>query len=313
MKINLTEVSSMPDGKIVYGTVYIQNLEVKVAKNQKRYGQGFFVDGKTMVAYKVWGDYLDTFSSVFQEATSKNSPILYIEGKINVFNDSVSVVITNASLSTEDYSNSDFICGHNREVIEKEFYEINKRLLSLNAYNVLDIILKDDIKERFFLEYAGMKMHDACPSGVANHTLKMLKILEVLLLNDERLLPWKDILVLGIDFHDIGKIREMSNGSYCKNSFVSHREFGVEILHDNKSFIVSSFDEDFYYRLISIIRGHHDEFEEKAKTVYARIVHLIDMLDAQVSHYLDVVEGDTLKLESSGDSCIDNFSEKLYV
>lgn len=309
MKLDLTKVTTMIDGENISGNVYIQTLEIKVAKNLKKYAQGFMIDNKTIVAYKVWGDFLDEFTTFY----NSNGPIMNITGKINVFNDTTSIIITNVKPATAIFSISDFISGHDQSSIEKEFYAINERLLSPAAFNILNCILNGEIKERFFLEYAGMKMHDACPSGVSNHTLKMLRILDTLLKNDNRLIPWTDILVLGIDFHDIGKVKELNNGNYTKNSFVSHREFGVELLHNNKDFIISNTNEDFYYRLISIIRGHHDEFEEKAKTVYARIVHLIDMIDAQVSHFLDVVEGENIKQEASGDYCIDSVTGKLYI
>ena len=91
------------------------------------------------------------------------------------------------------------------------------------------------------------------------------------------------------------------------------RTESLELMMNNKDFIVSQFNDDFYYRLISIIRGHHDEFEEKAKTVYAYITFLIDMLDSQVSHILDCVEAENLKEESSGDSYIQSHDHKLYV
>jgi 3'-5' exoribonuclease len=121
------------------------------------------------------------------------------------------------------------------------------------------------------------------------------------------------MLILGINLHDIGKIKEMKDGDYRKNSFVTHREFGVELLYANRALITEKFDDDFFYRLISIIRGHHDEYEEKAKTVYAYIVHLIDMLDSQVTHILDVVEGEGLKEDSSGDKFVQARDAKWYV
>lgn len=308
MKLNLKTVTAKVDGEKVSGTVYVKSMEIKVAKNQSRYLQGLLADNKDLISFKVWGDYAETFATAH-----KNSPIMHIEGKVNVYNEMVSIVITKTLPATDGLAIADFVSGHDRSAIETEFYEINKRLLSTNAYETLNVILRDKVKERFFLEYAGMSMHDACPSGVANHTLKMLRIAEVLLTNDPRLVQWTDLLILGIDLHDVGKVKEMYNGNYRKNSFVTHREFGAELLCANKSFVEAQHGDDFYYRLLSIIRGHHDEFEEKAKTVYAYIVHLIDMLDSQTTHILDVVEGDTLKIETSGDSCIVSHDNKWYV
>ena len=308
MKLNLSEITSKVDGEKVSGTVYVRNADVKLAKNQSKYIQGLFADGKQVLSFKEWGDYMERFFAV-----QKANKVIHIEGKVNVYNETVSVVVTGAYANTDGLSINDFIEGHDKDAIEKEFYEFNKRILSPEAYEVLDTILQDRIKERFFLEYAGMSMHDACPSGVANHTMKMLRIAEVLLKSDARLIPWTDLLILGINLHDIGKIKEMKDGAYRKNSFVTHREFGVELLYSNRNLIVEKFDDDFFYRLISIIRGHHDEFEEKAKTVYAYIVHLIDMLDSQVTHILDVVEGEGLKEDSSGDKFVQTRDTKWYI
>ena len=308
MKINIKEITSKVNGESVSGVVYVKNANINVAKNGKKYIQGLLIDNKESIFYKVWGDYMEAFQKV--NATSQ---ILYIEGTVNVFNDTTSIVITKAMPSNEGLTPADFITGHDRDALEREFYEINKRLLSPNAYDILNVVVRDKVKDRFFMEYAGMTMHDACPSGVANHTVKMLRILETIINNDPRLAPWTDLLVLGVDLHDVGKIKEMYNGNYRKNSFVTHREFGIELLMNNKDFIASQFNDDFYYRLVSIIRGHHDEFEEKAKTVYAYITFLIDMLDSQVSHILDCVEAENLKEESSGDSYIQSHDHKLYV
>ena len=39
----------------------------------------------------------------------------------------------------------------------------------------------------------------------------------------------------------------------------------------------------FYLELIAIISQHHGEFGERPKTVYAYLVHVIDLLDSRVS------------------------------
>lgn len=310
MKINLKEMSAKIDGESVNGVVYVKTREIKLTKTNSKYCQGMLADGKEIVSYKVWNNYLDKFCEI-----TENNKIINIKGKVNVYNGSVSIVITEAIPVDSGYEIKDFVTGHDKDAIEKEFYEINHRLLSDAGMNVLNIVIRDNIKDRFFVEYAGMSMHDACPSGVANHTLKMLRIAESMINNDSRVTPtMKELIILGIDFHDVGKIMEMLDGCYQKNSFVTHREFGLEILHTNKDFIVNEFDEDFYYRLASVIMGHHDKFEDPAKTIYAAIVHMIDMIDSQMTHFLDVIEGETLKEESSGEKCIQSYDgTKLYI
>jgi 3'-5' exoribonuclease len=98
-------------------------------------------------------------------------------------------------------------------------------------------------------------LHDACVGGLANHVIKMLKLARTLVDNDERLLPYSDLIYVGIVCHDIGKIREFDMGNHVKNCFISHSEYGCEMMYEIKDYIVSLFDEAFFYRLLSIIRG----------------------------------------------------------
>ena len=178
------------------------------------------------------------------------------------------------------------MCGYDRCKLEDEFY----KFLSQSGPNVEQLVNKiivGDVKERFFSEFAAKRKHDACVGGLANHTIKMLRLAKTMIANDERLLPFNDIIYIGVICHDLGKIRELYMGNYVKNSFISHREHGCEMMYEIKEEIMDLFGEDFFYHLLSVIRGHHHVYDEKAKTVYAYIVHLIDMIDAQVTELMD--------------------------
>ena len=47
----------------------------------------------------------------------------------------------------------------------------------------------------------------------------------------------------------------------------------------------------FYRELQAIILEHHGEFGERPKTIYAYLVHVIDLLDSRVSGLQRVLEG----------------------
>jgi 3'-5' exoribonuclease len=141
----------------------------------------------------------------------------------------------------------------------------------------------------------------------------MLNITEVLLSNDPRLSEmYKDLLVLGVALHDVGKVIEMKDGVYQPNSFVSHRTFGAEFLMENKHAIVLNSSLNFYYQLLAVMQGHHGEFEEPAKTVVTQIVHLIDMLESGVTGLMDRIAADNLSEDASGEKCV-TFPQKLYI
>jgi len=209
------------------------------------------------------------------------------------------------------YTPVDFLCGFDRGKLEGEFYRFLDHV-SVNAKQLVNRIISGDVKERFFSEFAAKRKHDACVGGLASHTIKMLRLTETVIANDERLLPYSDILYIGVICHDIGKIRELYMGDYVKNSFISHREYGCEMMYEIKEDIISLFDEDFFYHLLSIIRGHHHIYGEKANTVYAYIVHLIDMLDAHVTEFMEILNMPVYEEKGNGERTIEHDGEFFY-
>lgn len=304
-KFNILTAKTKVEGERIAGVVYVKTCEIKVSKNGKKYAQGMCVDKEETIPYKVWSDALDTFTTTYA-----NSPIMYIEGKINVYNDTVSLIFE-TTISNSEYSNDDFIIGYDVQETKQAFYEVLNKLLTPAKLEIFNTVIKDK-EERFFLEYAGKIMHDACPTGVARHTLKMLKIWEVLIENDPRLKEYQELITLGIAFHDLGKIKEMYDGCYQPNSFVTHRVFGAEFLYEYKNVIILNSSEDFFYHLLAVMHQHHGDYDEPTKTVPAEIVHLIDMLESQTTGMLDSIAADNLNIEVSGDKSI-AFPKKLTI
>ena len=151
--------------------------------------------------------------------------------------------------------------------------------------------------------YAATKHHDNLRGGLVNHTLKMLRYAEVLVNQSGAL--WsenKDLIYTGIVLHDIGKVQELGGGAYTKNSFVSHRVMGIEYLALKKQPICELIGVNNYYRLLSIIEGHHDRWATPANTVWAYAIHLIDALDALVTGVNDMNTRGELSVSSSGDA-----------
>ena len=88
--------------------------------------------------------------------------------------------------------------------------------------------------------------------------------------------------------HDIGKLQEMHLGVYTKESFVTHRYLGIEMMPKDK--IVSLYSEEWWLKLVSIFLQHHGEFEDKCKTKEAYIVNQADLLDANMTFLIQSME-----------------------
>jgi len=306
VKLDVKAALGKKHGDRVSGSVYVCSFDFRVTKSGESFVTGYVSDQGCIIGFKVWREKFEEFRSLI--AVSK---IMSVSGVIDVWNASPSIVFESVNVDGFGYTAMDFLLGYDRGRLEGEFYGFLEGV-SPKVRQLVDRIVEGEVKERFFSEYAAKLLHDACVGGLANHVIKMLKLAKTLIDNDERLLPYSDLIYVGIVCHDIGKIREFHMGSYVKNCFVSHSEYGCEMMYEIKDYIVNLFDEAFFYRLLSIIRGHHHIYEVKAKTVYAYIVHLIDMLDSQATMFMDNLTTHAYKETANGEKTTEHFDEIYY-
>lgn len=283
------DLHNLAIGQQLNGLIYIQSYTKQLNPESKAPGNGKAVfQGKT-VNFKVWkGPTQDILNNGDYEGQ-----IAAISGVVTSYRDELDITI-----STIDFAHgfTDLGAFYKSVDVPKlwgDFGAFVGTHLSREATNVLNAVFGDaKVLEAFKVTWAGAKMHDAQVGGLMNHTFKMLRIAETLVQNDVRLEPEKDLLYISIIVHDIGKILEIgSGGIYTSNSFVGHRTLGLEIIARHRETIVSNFNETFYYKVLSVIQGHHGaEFGDAPTTVIAQIVAFIDMLESQTTSFLDKIE-----------------------
>lgn len=287
--INLKEVK---EGDSLSGLIYIQSYTKKPLNSISRapvYGVAYY-HGKTM-PFKIWdAEYQRIFSSDEYDFTGG---VIGVSATAGVYNGTLELTLNEIDFSP--MGNTDirlFFKSTDVEGNYAKFADFLQTHLSEKANNVFwGIVQKEDILGYFKFGWAAMRNHDAQFGGLLNHTLKMLRLAETLIQNDPRLKPWSDLIYLGIVFHDMGKVYEIDmRGSYTQHSFVTHRIFGVEMLSRNRDIIVSNLGVDFYYHLLAIVQQHHGEYGEKPTTVWSFVVHLIDMLEANITILMDKIE-----------------------
>lgn len=174
----------------------------------------------------------------------------------------------------------------------KEFIDFLKGHLSENYYSALKVVFNAINFEKFVTGYAATSHHDNVSGGLINHTLKMLKIAEVVINNIAPKLDFmKDRIYTGIVVHDIGKtLCYTSVGGVDTLNYVSHNALGVAMLGGVKEEITQHITEDEYYQLLAIIIGHHDEFGEPCHSVATQIIYYIDMLESQSTGLVQLME-----------------------
>lgn len=275
-------------GRRSIGSVYI-NVAPQVRSGKKNdFMVGRFLNKDQDVEFKIWEEYI--FAPVLEHGTGVYEA--EVEGSEYNGQTYLTVLRIEKALNPE-LSKRDFLENVPQDKILKMW---QKAKLSLNAVGATDlcwmlidqIINAPEIKGRFMSEGAAISHHDSLIGGLAHHTLKMLRILAVMIEDNEFLQDHVDLLVMGVFLHDIGKVfeyRELEMGPYW---YANHRVQGIEYLAKFKTDIVAAYNESFYRQLQAIIVGHHGEYGDRPTTVAAGIVHYIDTAESQVTELTDL-------------------------
>lgn len=283
--IKLSELSS---GDSFSGLVLINSHGVKTDFSSKMPLKGTVVYlGKTM-DFIVWDK---TLQSIFN-TRSFVGVIVLVSGTVTSYKDQLSLTVSSMSLDHGFMNKGAFFKSIDVDKGYGVFDSfVNTNITDSGMYIINEFFENTKLLEQFKTAWAASRMHDAQVGGLLNHTTKMLNIAKTIITNDPRLSPYSDLVYLGIIFHDIGKIKEYGlGGSRTSISFVGHRTFGVEMLTPFKNLFVSVYGEEFYYRLIDIVVGHHGDFNDKPSTVWGYIVHWIDLLESQTTNIFDRLE-----------------------
>ena len=287
----------------------IKDYSKKVTRTGKDFLDGQLQFGQ-VVSFKVWSNSNAIRKMITEDYT--NTPCA-VSGVIEEYEGNRTITIKDVN-AVEGYTPDMFfeVRYQQQAYVDALNNELN-RVLSDKGKQVRDIVMTPEVCSRFYEEFAAMKYHDNCKSGLLAHTFKMVCILgwvvqtyPMLVMDydevNKKYVPSKDrldLIYLGVVLHDIGKIIEMNFGTYQRNSFVGHTFFGAEMIAKHREEIVNLYGEDWYYQLASVLLQHHDEYETPCKTVLSFVVHNIDKLESTLTGLCQQMESSTM-LDSTG-------------
>lgn len=276
------------------GSFLLQGLSISKTRNETDMLQGtIIVRGGDSIRFVCFDNVI-----VSQFKENGVTTIYVSDGDVTIqnYNESLSAKLEGIRGLSVDYNPSEFM-----EVIDpsKNAHEIGalvRKLMTEKGAQLTLHMLSDRGKElsvAMAAQYGGY--HDGKVGGLLNHIRKLLRYAEVAMTEYELLHTMspeeRDLVILGLVVHDFGKILELKNGAYTEISIVPHTYLGIEIISKYKDLIEETYNEMFYRELQAIILEHHGEFGERPKTVYAYLVHVIDLLDSRVSGLQRKVEG----------------------
>jgi 3'-5' exoribonuclease len=224
---------------------------------------------------------------------------LFIRGKVQLFQGALQVILNHIERAeTEKVDLADFL-PHTEQDVSKLLDRLRGTLLRLANPNLRALaecfFMDDDFLRSFCQVPAGVRNHHAYIGGLLEHVVTLLD-------GADRLLPLypeldRDLLLMGIFLHDIGKVRELTYHKVFaytdEGQLIGHLVIGVEMLNEKVSRVPDLTGEPFptelLLRLKHMILSHHGTYEfgspRLPMTPEAIALHYLDNLDAKVHSF----------------------------
>jgi len=278
-------------GAVVSGVALLRRTNIRPTTNGNAYAMGFFEASSGIFPFKAW-EQSEAFPS-FQQADELLGKVCQIDGKVDLYADVKSLVVTTIKLADEEQYRPEMfmLTRYNIEDLKVKFRSLITKDCSPEAVECLDAIIAP-VYDRFLNEYCALGFHDAFRHGLYAHSRKVTHLAQVIKMYPHILKAIDlDTLYVGCAIHDIGKILEYENGTISAvGKYASHTSLGLELLTPHKDLLVKKKGASFYNDLLSIISQHHGEFGERPRTVIAYVVHLLDALEATLESLDESIE-----------------------
>ncbi|GBR77562.1 3'-5' exoribonuclease YhaM super family [Candidatus Termititenax dinenymphae] len=280
-------------GETVDTFLAVSQKQEKKTKNQDPYLYLRLADASGEVEVNLWKEFADVFPQIQEQSVVK------VRGALSEYKSKKQFNITQIRpAAPEEYDLGDFIRKTKKD-IPQTLQKVKDILLTISDPDfkkLTDLFLADEkLMADFAKAPAAQNIHSACIGGLLEH---VSAILDLALFVAEQYHLNRDLLLLGVFLHDIGKTRELD---YAKTTFgytdegnlVGHINIGLEILQD-KIRQLTDFPAQKKNLLEHLILSHHGvpEFGSPRTplTMEAVALNLIDNIDAKLVGFQDFVE-----------------------
>lgn len=278
------------------GFYLIKNADVRLAKNGKKFIAFTFQDTSGTIDGKFW----DASEEEIQRFAA--GKVVSLQGKREVYNGNPQVKILHLRLTKIDEPGEPTLYME-RAPMKKEAMEeeINKTLFEITNPNWNRIVrfLLNKYQKEFFDFPAAKRNHHAFASGLAYHTVSMLRLGKAIVGEYPELNS--SLLYAGIILHDLGKVLELS-GPMSTEYTLAGNLVGHLVLVDEeivKACSALKFDEnkEDIVVLRHMVLSHHGLLEYgspvRPRIMEAEILHQIDNLDASMQMMLTSIRQTT--------------------
>jgi 3'-5' exoribonuclease len=286
-------VQELVDGDPLDDVFMVTEKQLRANRQGNTYLQVELRDRTGCISARLW----NVGEPMFR--TFEEGDFLRCKGKVQLYQGSLQVILNQIDRVTNNQVElADFLPQTEKDV-NRLLERLRGFLLSLGNPHLRALA------ECFLMDEPFMTAFCRAPAGVRNHHAYLGGLLEhVVTLLDaaERILPLypeldRDLLLMGIALHDIGKVRELSFervfGYTTEGQLIGHIVIGVEMLTEKaaktRELTGEAFPPALLYCLKHLIVSHHGSYEfgspRLPMTPEAIALHHLDNLDAKVHSF----------------------------
>jgi len=294
-------IKQLADGENIEEVFLIVDKQLRANRNGNLYLQLELRDRTGSISARLWNAGEPIIRS-FEEGD-----FLLVKGKVQLFQGALQIILNHVDrVPPEKVELAEFL-PHTEQDISKLYERL--RVLLMKASNphlraLAECFLMDqELMNRFCRSPAGIRNHHAYVGGLLEHVVTLMEAAD-------RIAPLypeldRDLLIMGIFLHDIGKVAELtydrSFGYSDEGQLIGHLIIGVEMLNDRvqqaPDLTGEPFPRELLLRLKHMILSHHGNYEfgspKLPMTPEAIALHHLDNFDAKVHSFTRDIREDS--------------------
>lgn len=299
-----TFVRDLSDGDSVNEAFLLADKQLRANRNADLYLLATLRDKTGVISGLMW--------NVTEERVQHISAgdLVHVKGKVQLYQGGLQMIVNYIDLASAGSHNpEDFQAQPQANVgpLLDQLKAILDTLQNPKLRTLASTFLNDeDLIDRLCAAPAGVKAHHAYLGGLLEHIVSMSELASRTCEVHPSLN--RDLLLLGVLLHDIGKIRELSWDPTLvytdEGQLLGHMHIAIEILNEKlaqTSDLLNGeeIEAEDVLRLKHMILSHHGQLEfgspRVPMTPEAIVLHYIDNLDAKLHEFSRSIEDDMNK------------------
>jgi 3'-5' exoribonuclease len=293
-------IKELKDGDLVEEVFYVADRQLRANRNAALYLSADLRDRTGTINARQWNVTESSSAGVQSGGYAK------VRGKAQLYQGTLQLILSHITpVPAEGLNAADFESGPSADVtaLLDELRTMLRSLQRPDLRTLVELFLQDGrLMQLLTAMPAGVKAHHAYRGGLLEHLVSLsrsaARICEVYEMLD------RDLLMVGVFLHDLGKLRELS----CESGFtytdegqlLGHLVIGVEMLTEKvrqwETERRQTFPQELLWRLKHMILSHHGSYEfgspKLPMTLEAIALHLLDNLDAKIHEFQQAMGAD---------------------